>query len=83
LKTYLFKPQQPKMDKARDISTITKVHNGRGSIMEEMDLVVCMNETQDGQHRESELVRKNGKRWSMLRMLRESENGQNGHTTKS
>jgi hypothetical protein len=42
LKTHLFKPQYEKMVKARDESTITEVHNGRGSTMVEMALVACL-----------------------------------------
>jgi hypothetical protein len=43
--------------------------------MVEMALVVCLfsacvNWTRDGKNRESELVRKDGKQWSMLRMFR-------------
>ena len=48
---------------------IIEVHNDIGSTMEEMDLIAfllgaCVNWTRDGQNRENDPVRKNGKKWS-------------------
>jgi hypothetical protein len=58
----------------KDGLEITKVHDGRGSIMEEMALATFFFSAYVNWTREawimSELMRKNGKQWSMLRMLR-------------